>query len=263
MIPAASLKSDVFSPLFLLATLAAALAGGCAVKYEYKPIPVKDISAYHNNTSVLGAQVGAEAYWQTAALRRLFGFNLKEAGLIPVQVAVDNPGSRPLTILRGARVLDEGGDWWELLPEHVVYNRVNDYTSGGLDGERLFRRSFLYGLAGGVVGAAVGVVAGVNVAEAAGKGAAVGGALGAASEIAATDENRGSPEEVALDFSSRDLGGGRVVAAGAVESGFLYFPSEMKRPVRLRLYFAPGDAAASSARTGAASGKATIVELPL
>ncbi|MGL4209683.1 MAG: hypothetical protein ACRCTY_09890 [Candidatus Adiutrix sp.] len=210
----------------------------CATKYEYKPIAAKDATAYDNVVSVFGAHIGAEVYYNDALVKQVFGFNLKSAGVVPVQLVIDNGSATPLTILSGARVLDTQGNWWELLPDQVVFSRVNEYTKGGVDGGQLAQRTVLFGIVGGLAGAVTGIVTGTNIGEAAGKGAAIGGAVGASSAILNAENNPGSPAAVTRDFSDRNLGG-RVVAPGTSQSGFLYFPAEMKKPVRLRLYVLP------------------------
>lgn len=223
--------------IFVLLMLAA-LALGCAKNYEYKPIPVKDVSAYPNHSNALGARVGAEAFYDSAALKELFGFDLKGAGVLPVQVVIDNGGQKAIGLSSSARVLDAEGNWWEMLPENVVRERVSKYV-GGVDGQAVAKKSLLYGVAGAVVGAAVGIVSGSNVGEAMGKGAAIGAASGAAGEVLFGDEDK-DRGEVSRDFSGRDMSN-QTVPAGALTHGFLYFPAEMAAPRELRLTLRQGD----------------------
>lgn len=217
---------------FLALLAMAALALGCAKEYAYKPVPVKDVSAYPNRSAALGARVGAEAFYEEAVLKELFGFNLKSAGVVPVQVVIENGGQNAIGLVSSARVLDADGNWWDMLPESVVRDRVGDYL-GGVDGGAVAKKSMLYGVAGAVLGAAVGIVSGTNIGEAIGKGAAAGAAAGAAGEIIFGDEdpNRAA---AARDFAGREMGR-QTVPAGAMTHGFLYFPAEMKQPVKLRL----------------------------
>ncbi|MDR2613032.1 MAG: hypothetical protein LBG06_09510 [Deltaproteobacteria bacterium] len=216
-----------------LAAAIALAANACAPRYEYRAIPVRPLSGYPGQAQVAGAGVGAVAFYDSRELTGLFGFDLKKAGVVPVQIMIQNGGASPVTLLDGARIEDANGLVWDVLPSDVVHDRINRYTSGSLDGEQGVRRTFMWGLAGAVVGAAVGVATGTNVGEAAGKGAVIGGAAGAAGSIlgAGSESTEG---QVVRDFSGRSLDHS-TVAAGADASGFLYFPSESAQPRRLTL----------------------------
>jgi hypothetical protein len=218
----------------LVSMIALALAS-CAPRYEYRAIPVRPLAGYPGQAQVAGAGLGAIAFYSSADLKDLFGFDLKKAGVVPVQILVRNGGSGAVTLLDGARIEDSNGLIWDVLPSDVVYNRINDYTSGSLDGERGAKRTLLWGLAGGIVGAAVGIASGTNVGAAAGKGAAIGAAAGAASAITGMGtESDDTSGDVVRDFSSRSLDH-RTVASGTEASGFLYFPAESSQPRRLTL----------------------------
>jgi len=59
------------------------LSAACAASYKAKPLPFKSPSSYPNATEAAGAIVGAEA----------FGFDIRKAGMLPVQVVFDNQDS--------------------------------------------------------------------------------------------------------------------------------------------------------------------------
>jgi hypothetical protein len=217
----------------LLATLSFTLISACAPKYEYKPIPVRDISQYPGHASAEGVTAGALAYYDSKELSGLFGFDLKKAGVIPVQVRIRNTGSHPLTVAPGSTETDEAGLTWEVLPSSVVFDRIDSYTSGSLSMDEGAKRTLLWGLAGAVVGAAVGVAAGSNVGEAAGKGAALGAGAGAATAIAGVGAEDTSGA-VSRDFSARSIDS-MAIQPGAEAYGFLYFPAESQRPRTLHL----------------------------
>jgi hypothetical protein len=212
----------------------------CGPRYEYRAVPVRPLSGYPGQAHVANASVGAVAFYSSQDLNALFGFDLKKAGVVPVQVMVQNSGPDSVTILEGSRIEDAKGLVWDVLPSDVVYNRINDYTSGSLDGEKGVKRTVTWGLAGAIIGAAVGVASGTNVGEAAGKGAAIGAGAGASSAVLGmgTDSSNTSGD-VVRDFSSRSIDH-RTVSAGAEASGFLYFPAESAQPRRLTLNFDAG-----------------------
>ncbi|MDR1297128.1 MAG: hypothetical protein LBO05_07110 [Deltaproteobacteria bacterium] len=209
------------------------IMGACAPRYEFKAIPMRPLDNYPNKTQFTDGRVGAMAFFNDAQVTKTFGFNLKKAGVIPVQVTLQNDQAQGGLTLNKATMLDADGLLWEVLPSNVVYQRINEHTSGGLSGEQGLRRTALWGLAGGILGAAVGVATGTSVGEAAGKGAAVGAALGTVSAIGQNSVGD-SEEEIVRDFSSRSLDHA-TVDAGELANGMLYFPSEAGKPVRLNL----------------------------
>ena len=70
---------------------------GCA-GYQYKPVPFKAPESYPNHVNVAGAVIAARAWVDQAQAREAFGFDIKAAGLTPVQIVVDNKGDRTLAI---------------------------------------------------------------------------------------------------------------------------------------------------------------------
>ncbi|MDR1037777.1 MAG: hypothetical protein LBT40_14815 [Deltaproteobacteria bacterium] len=222
----------------IVAAFALALAS-CAPRYEYRAIPVRPISGYPGQAQVGGALIGAVAFYSAEELTQLFGFDLKKAGVVPVQVMVHNTSSSPITFLDGARITAVDGKIWEVLPSDVVYRNINDYTAGSLDGEKGVRRTLMWGLAGAMLGAAVGVASGTNVGEAAGTGAVIGGAAGAASSVVGAGTTTDTSQDVIRDFSSRSLEH-RTIAPGEEASGFLYFPAQSAQPSGLSMNFDVG-----------------------
>jgi hypothetical protein len=221
-----------------LLACAALLLASCAT-YEYRAVPVRPISSYPGQASVGGAQIGALAFYDSRVLADNFGFDLKKAGVVPVQVMISNHSGSTVTVLEGARMEDVNGNQWELLPSEIVFHRINDYTEGSLDGRAGVRRTLTWGLAGAIVGAAVGAVGGTNIGEAAAKGAAVGGAAGAASSLMGAGTEQDTSEDVVRDFSARTMEH-RSVQPGTEVSGLLYFPAEAAQPRRLILPLSAG-----------------------
>jgi hypothetical protein len=205
----------------------------CAPRYEFKAIPMRPIDNYANSTRFQDGRAGAMAFFESRDVTKVFGFDLKRAGVIPVQVTLQNDAQDGGLTLASATILDSDSLLWTVLPSDVVYQRIDEHTSGGLSGEQGVRRSLLWGLAGGIIGAAVGVATGSSVAEGAGKGAAVGVALGTVSSIGQNSVS-GSEGDIVRDFSSRSLDHA-TVAAGESANGMLYFPAEASRPVSLNL----------------------------
>ncbi|MDR2368542.1 MAG: hypothetical protein LBF58_10645 [Deltaproteobacteria bacterium] len=228
-------------PIILLLSIMLATAA-CAPRYEFKPIPVRSLEGFGNRIDFGAGLVGAHAIYDPKELTRFFGFDLKKAGVVPVQIAVKNNQPQATLALTKATLLDAEGLLWEVLPPSVVVRRINEHTSGGLSGEQGARRTLLWGLAGGILGATIGVVSGSSVGEAAAKGAAVGGAVGATSSIVQASSETSDAGDIQKDFATRDMDHA-TVSPGDTANGLLYFPSEISQPKRLNLTFrtAAGD----------------------
>ncbi|MDR3204675.1 MAG: hypothetical protein LBV23_08015 [Deltaproteobacteria bacterium] len=211
------------------------VASSCAPRYEFRAVPMRPIEGYPNRVSFPEGSTGAYAYYESAELIKVFGFDLKKAGVIPIELRVENDGAKSPIVLVEAALTDQSGQMWAVLPSDVVYRRIDDHTSGGLSASDGARRTLLWGLAGAAVGAAVGVVGGSSVAEATAKGAAAGAGLGVASSVIESgldDEDKSN--DVYRDFSKRSVEH-LVVAPGDSTNGLLYFPAEASRPAKLNL----------------------------
>ena len=164
-----------------LVVLAVATAAGLAActTYERQVVPFKMPSAYPNATSVADATIAAKAFDDKDGAAAAFGFDIRGAGILPVQVIFDNTGSHPLEIVTDKTLLvDEENNLWPILDERMAYDRLSQKTELGRVMPEAAKGGLLAGAAGAVIGAAVGIVTGQNVAAAAGKGAAVGAAAG-------------------------------------------------------------------------------------
>lgn len=203
--------------------------------YRSREVPFHPPTAYPNMQVVAGAQIAAQGYADKATAKEAFGFDIRSAGLLPVQVVFDNLGNRGLQVVPAQTFLvDDEGRYWNLLDRRTAYQRVEESSEyariakgGGKGG--------LLGAAGGaLVGAAIGILAGENVGTAATKGAAVGAAGGAVigGSQAGTSEDAG--RQIARDLANKELEN-RVVAPGTLGRGFLFFPGEAPSAAALRL----------------------------
>lgn len=219
-----------------LIILAAVVVTGCTTAFKAKPLPFRLPETYPNATEVVGTTVGAEAYVERSKAQDLFGFDIRGAGMLPVQVVFDHQGETPLSINPAQTFLeDDKGNLWPILEERFAYDRVTKYVQT----KEIFKegayQGFLGGVAGTLVGAAVGVVTGENVATSAGKGAAVGAAAGAVmgGTKGAANTNM-ARRKVMEDFREKSLQN-KAIEPGNLAYGFLFFPGEAKSATHLRL----------------------------
>lgn len=208
----------------------------CSTSYKATPMSFKAPAAYPNAQNVAGAVIGARAYVDEKEAEEAFGFDIRGAGMLPVQVAFDNQGDLFLEINPGQTFLeDREGNLWPILSSEIAYERVTKYTQT----KQIFKEGayhgFLGAVAGAIVGAAVGIVSGSDFGEAVGKGAAIGAAGG--SLIGGTKggyEASDARRTIMNDFKQKSLQS-RPVEPKGLSFGFLFFPGEAKSAKQVRL----------------------------
>src|SRR5512140_2259685 len=87
----------------LLMALMVALSA--CTTYERQVVPFKMPSAYPNATPVADATIAAKAYDNPDEAKAAFGFDIRGAGIYPVQVIFDNTGNHSLEILTDKTLL--------------------------------------------------------------------------------------------------------------------------------------------------------------
>jgi hypothetical protein len=178
---------------------------GCR-SYKSQVVPLKMPAAYPNATQFAGATVAARAYEDNSEASSAFGFDIRQAGLLPVQVVFDNKGTHPLEIVPNQTFLiDNENNLWPILQSDLAYERIAKKTELGKVGPQAAKYGTLAGIAGGVIGAAIGIVSGQNVGNLALKGAAVGAATGAVAGGAAGLSNSDVRYAIRDDLQKRTL----------------------------------------------------------
>jgi hypothetical protein len=218
---------------------------GCSTAYQAKPLSFRAPSAYPNAQTVGDATVAAKAFSDPEEAKSAFGFDVRGAGMLPVQVVFDNQGPHPLEINAAQTFLeDQEGNLWPILSREIAYERVTKYAQT----KEIFKEGayggFLGATAGAVIGAAIGVVTGSNILETAGKGAAVGAAGGA---TAGGIKGYGSEEarrKIIDDLNQKSLQS-KAIEPASLGYGFLFFPGEAKSAKLLRLKLSEPDTSAS------------------
>lgn len=204
--------------------------------YERQVVPFQAPQASPNAVYMDGAVIAARSYVKPAEAKAAFGFDIREAGILPVQVVFDNKSGHSLMIIAEQTFLvDADSNVWPVLEQSMAYDRLAKYTELGRVVPEGAKRGLLFGAAGAMIGAAIGIVTGTNVAAAAGKGAAVGAVAGAVSGGAQTVID---PSEVHSrikeDLRTRSLQY-RAVRPGELAHGFIFYPGETKTAKVLRL----------------------------
>jgi hypothetical protein len=218
----------------ILLLVAAALIASCT-PYKSQKVSFRPPSDYENVKSVSGANVAAESYAEESKAEESFGFNIRKAGLLPVQVIINNTGDRTLQVVPGQTFLiDREGNYWSLLEKKEAYTRLQKSDEYARVAKGAGKGAVLGGVGGAIVGSAIGILTGQNVGEAAGKGAAVGGAGGAVIGGAQTYEDKEPERRIARDIEEKELQN-KKIGPGILGRGFLFFPGEAPSGGRLRL----------------------------
>ncbi len=220
----------------LLLTLTA-----CAESYQAKPLPFKMPGAYPNAQEAGGAMIGARAYTDVKEAKENFGFDIINAGMLPVEIVIDNKGPHPLEINGTQTFLEDKKDnLWPVLNRNLAYERATKYAQTKQTFSEAAHSGFLGAAAGAAIGAAIGILSGQNVAETTGKGAAVGAAGGAV--IGGADAyNAGDARHAIVDdLQSKSLQS-KSVAPNTLAYGFVFFPAEAKTAKTLRLQIVEKD----------------------
>jgi hypothetical protein len=221
--------------LFFPVIMVFALAAGCTA-YKRQPVSFKMPAAYPNATEVVGATVAARAYADVEEAKEAFGFDIRSAGLYPVQVIFDNTGDHSLQVEPSQTFLvDGGGNLWPIIDSGLAYDRVTKKSEMSRIGGAGVKTGLLTGAAGALLGAAIGIVSGENVLAAAGKGAALGGAIGATAGGAhAATSGADARAEIAQDLRGKSLEN-KAISPGSIAHGFIFFPGEAQGTGELRL----------------------------
>jgi hypothetical protein len=203
--------------------------------YKTQYVGFRPAADYPNTAIAGGVIIGAEAFADQTAAKNAFGFDIKKAGLLPVQVVMDNRSGDQVQIVPDQTFLiDDNNRYWNLISNRVAVERVTEATQSGEIFAGAAKGAGWGAATGAVLGAAFGVLTGENVAEAAGKGAAVGAAGGAVYGGTKEGTDPQQPRTIADDLQNKGLEG-KTIPDQSLANGFLFFPAEAKTARELRL----------------------------
>ncbi len=213
-----------------------ALSGCTAYKSQY--VSFRPPEGYANYKVVDGVSLGAEAYADPDLAKTAFGFDIKGAGLLPVQLVIDNKGRESLEIVQAQTFLvDDTNRYWNVVPNNTAIDRLEKSTQlAAFFGSGAGKGAILGAAGGAILGAAIGIVAGKNVGSALGKGAALGGAGGAL--IGGVQQGTSGEREHTIIDDIRNKGlEGKVIPPDSLANGFIFFPGEADSAKELRLQY--------------------------
>ena len=203
--------------------------------YKTQYVGFRPAAEYPNNVNAGGVTVGAEAFAEQATAKEAFGFDIKKAGLLPVQVVMDNrSGGKVQVVLEQTFLVDNNNRYWNLITNRAAVERVTKASQAGTIFAGAGKGAGWGAATGAVLGAAFGILTGESVAESAGRGAVAGAAGGAVLGGAqgATDPKR--QRTISEDIRDKGLEG-KVIPEQGLANGFLFFPAEAQSARELRL----------------------------
>lgn len=211
--------------------------------YESREVAFRPPDQYANVQIVAGANLAAESYGDKERAKQIFGFDIRGAGLMPVQVVIENRGNARLELIPDQTFLvDQSGGYWQLLDRRTAYKRVEDSTEFGTIAKGAGRTAVLGAAAGALVGLAVGVLGRGNIGEDIGRGAVIGASGGAIAGGVEAGTSGDVERQIARDLANKELIN-RVVEPGTLASGFLFFPGEAPDGGQLRVQLRDVDTA--------------------
>ncbi|SNB47292.1 glycine zipper family protein [Geobacter sp. DSM 9736] len=224
-----SIVSLMILPLFLLSA---------CTSYKTQYAGFLPPEGYPNSQNVNGLVIGSEAYADKRSAEKAFGFDIKGAGLLPVQVVLENKSGKSVEFVASQTFLvDREGRYWNIIPTREALSRLEKSTQmAAFVGKGAGKGAVLGGLAGTVLGAAFGIVSGRSIGEAALRGGAVGAAGGAV--VGGAQEGTSGEREyrIADDLRAKSLEG-KAIEDSFLANGFLFFPAEATSAKELRLQY--------------------------
>lgn len=207
----------------------------CAT-YENRAVSFRPPQDYVNYQDAAGLKVGAEAFTDKKSAEDAFGFDIRGAGVLPVQIVLDNRSGQAVEVVSGQTFLIDGSNrYWKILSNQEAIDRVQKATEVGAIGRGAGRGAAFGAAAGALLGLAIGIVTGHGVGDAVLKGGVLGGAGGAViggANKAGDDHKR--EYKIANDVREKGIEG-KIMLAEALANGFIFFPGEAETVKELRL----------------------------
>ena len=169
-----------------------------------------------------GVKISALAFSDDEAAKQAFGFGARKAGLLPVQLTLQNDSPDKVRInAEQTFLIDNNNRAWPILSLEKTYQRTAGHVDLGETAKGAGKPALLMGAAGALAGLAVGVVTGQNVGEAMGTGAVIGAAGGAI--VGGAKSYSDSGEKIREDLAAKSLRN-EAILPHQIAYGVLFFP---------------------------------------
>jgi hypothetical protein len=220
-----------------IAFICLALLSGCTT-YERQVTSFKLPESNPNAVNLDGALIAAKSYVGLGEAFNAFGFDIRGAGVMPVQVVFDNKSEHPLIIIPDQTFLiDEENNAWPILNQNIAYERMSKEILTWNQGREAVKSSMVLGVASATIVAAVGIVTGagsLTVIDLTGKAAIIGAAAGLTIGAGRSIDSADTMFRISDDLKTRSLQY-RAIKPGEFAYGFIFYPGEAKTAKILRL----------------------------
>lgn len=197
------------------------LASGCTYRDRVAPLNLPDA---RNGGIVVGdgLKLAALAFSSDEAAKQAFGFGARKAGLLPVQLTLQNDSPNKVKINpEQTFLIDNSNRAWPILSLEKTYQRTAGHVDLGETAKGAGKPALLMGAAGALAGMAIGIVTGQNIGEAMGKGAVLGAAGGAIVGGAKSYSDSGG--KIREDLAAKTLRN-EMILPHQIAYGVLFFP---------------------------------------
>ena len=197
------------------------LISGCTYHDRVAPLNLPDAK---NGGIVVGngVKISALAFNDDDAAKQAFGFGARKAGLLPVQLTLQNDSPDKVRInAEQTFLIDNNNRAWPILSLEKTYQRTAGHVDLGETAKGAGKPALLMGAAGALAGLAVGVVTGQNIGEAMGTGAVIGAAGGAI--VGGAKSYSDSGEKIRDDLAAKSLRN-EAILPHQIAYGVLFFP---------------------------------------
>jgi outer membrane lipoprotein SlyB len=211
------------------------LTMACSKAFVAKPVRFKMPSVYGNAVSIDKTIAAAEVFNKPRQDKKTFGFDIHGAGMLPVQVVFKNTGYTDYQVVVDQTFLEENnGNMWEVLTGDIAKARATQHAQDKKAIKEAGKKGMIAAAIGAITGAIIGTVTGDKIGKTAGTGAAVGAGTGAVyGAVKALEKD--DEEKKSLKSFNETLIEHKIIRAGCITRGFLFFPGEAKRPKYLWL----------------------------
>jgi len=228
-------RKSAIGLLLVAFTLPVFMLNSCSYQDRVAPLELPEASS-RAVTVDNGLKLVATAFVSKKSASDAFGFDIRKAGLLPVQVTFQNDGSKTVTVVPEQTFLvDNKNEAWPVASLDRTYERTKGYVEVGETLSGAAKPATLLGVAGAVAGMAVAIISGKNVGEGTGKGAVAGAALGAL--IGGASRYDTAKKQIRSDLAGKTLQNEEILP-GQIAYGVLFFPglpAEAQSAKELRL----------------------------
>ena len=205
--------------------------------YRDRVAPIKLPESSPSMVVVNGLKISATAYLDEDAAAAIYGYDIRKAGILPVQLTFENDGTQIARINpRQTFLIDNENNAWPVLSLEKTHQRTSKYVDIGETVKGAGKPALKMGAAGAIAGLAAGIVSGNNIGESMATGAVIGAAGGAI--VGGAEASQSQNKTIKQDLSEKTVKNDPILP-GRLGYGTMFFPgnrdSEAKTAHRLRL----------------------------